>query len=102
MSNVILIALVALGLAALAVRRPAAAVIVIAGQTLLVGAGALGATSGRSGEFLVAALLLDGPGRGRSAPSRSWWWRACARTGPTTTFTGPWCACPGRSPSCWR
>lgn len=58
MSNVVLIALVALGLAALTVRRPAAAVILIAGQTLLVGAGALGATSGRSGEFLVAALLL--------------------------------------------
>lgn len=58
MSDVVLIALVALGLMATAVRRPAAAAIVVAGQTLLVGAGALAVTPGRSGEFLVAALLL--------------------------------------------
>ncbi len=60
MSDVILIALVALGLAALTVRRPAIAAVVIAVQTLLVGAGALGAAPGRSTEFLVAALLLMG------------------------------------------
>jgi hydrogenase-4 component E len=57
-SDVVLISLVALGLAALTVRRPAIAAIVIAGQTLLVGGGALAATPGRSTEFLVAALLL--------------------------------------------
>ncbi len=58
MSNVVLISLVALGLAALTVRRPAIAAVVIAGQTLLVGGGALATTPGRSTEFLVAALLL--------------------------------------------
>ena len=58
MSDVILVALVALGLAALAARRPALAAGAVALQALLVGAGAVGAAPGRSTEFLAAALLL--------------------------------------------
>jgi hydrogenase-4 component E len=50
--------LVGLGLAAVAARRPAAAAMLVAGQTLLVGVGALVIASGRSAEFAAAAALL--------------------------------------------
>ncbi len=58
MNAALLVALVALGFAAVAVRRPSAAALLVVGQTLLVGIGALAVTPGRSGEFLVAAILL--------------------------------------------
>jgi len=50
--------LVGLGFGAVAARRPAAAAALVAGQTLLVGVGALVIAPGRSGEFIAAAALL--------------------------------------------
>jgi hydrogenase-4 component E len=50
--------LAGLGLTAVAARRPAVAAVLIAAQTLLVGAGALAVAPGRSHEFAVAAALL--------------------------------------------
>lgn len=50
--------LVALGLGAVAARRPAWAAVLVTAQTVLVGAGALAMAPGRSGEFAVAAAML--------------------------------------------
>ena len=58
MNPALLVALVALGFAAVAVRRPSAAALLVVGQTLLVGIGALAVAPGRSTEYLVAAALL--------------------------------------------
>ena len=58
MNAALLATLSILGLGAAVVRRPAAAAVLVSGQTLLVGVGALAVAPGRSAEFLVAALLL--------------------------------------------
>lgn len=50
--------LVALGLGAVAARRPASAAVLVTAQTVLVGGGALAMAPGRSGEFAIAAALL--------------------------------------------
>lgn len=58
MSTAVLWLLVAFGFGAVAARRAAVAAVLVTSQTLLVGAGALAMTPGRSGEFAVAAVLL--------------------------------------------
>lgn len=50
--------LVGLGLGAVVARRPAVAAALVAGQTLLVGAGALAVAPGRPAEYASAAALL--------------------------------------------
>ena len=50
--------LVGLGFGAVAVRRPAAAAVLVSAQTMLVGVGALALAPGRSAEFAVAGTLL--------------------------------------------
>lgn len=58
MSEAVLWALAALGLAAVAARRPAAAAVAVTGQTLLVGIAALAIAPGRPTESAVAGALL--------------------------------------------
>lgn len=58
MTDWLLYTLIALGLGAVAARRPVAAAGLVTAQTLLIGAGALAIAPGRSHEFAVAAGLL--------------------------------------------
>lgn len=58
MSGAVLWALAALGLAAVAARRPAAAAVAVTAQTLLVGIAALAIAPGRPPESAVAGALL--------------------------------------------
>ena len=51
-------AVLALGLAVVVVRRRSVAIALVAAQSLALGIGALGLTSGRSSDFLVASLVL--------------------------------------------
>jgi hydrogenase-4 component E len=50
--------ILALGLAVVVVRRRSIAIALVAAQSLALGIGALGLTSGRSSDFLVASLVL--------------------------------------------
>ncbi len=58
MSAALLDLILVLGLGVIAVRRRTVAVALIAAQSLALGVGALTLTSGRSGDYLVASLVL--------------------------------------------
>ena len=58
MSSWLVTAVLALGLAVVVVRRRSVAIALVAAQSLALGIGALGLTSGRSSDFLVASLVL--------------------------------------------
>lgn len=58
MSGALVIAILALGLGVIVVRRRSAAIALLAAQSLALGIGALGLASGRSSDFLVASLVL--------------------------------------------
>ena len=58
MSSALVAAMLLLGLGVIVVRRRSAAIALIAAQSLVLGIGALGLASGRSGDYLVASLVL--------------------------------------------
>ena len=58
MSETLVSAILALGLAVIVVRRRSVAIGVVAVQSLALGIGALGLAGGRSGEYLVASFVL--------------------------------------------
>jgi hydrogenase-4 component E len=57
-NGVLVTAILALGLAVIAVRRRSVAIVLLAAQSLALSVGAFTLASGRSGEFLVASLVL--------------------------------------------
>ena len=58
MNGALVAAMLVLGLGVIVVRRRSAAIALIAAQSLALGIGALGLASGRSGDYLVASLVL--------------------------------------------
>jgi hydrogenase-4 component E len=58
MNGALVAAMLVLGLGVIVVRRRSAAIALIAAQSLVLGIGALGLVSGRSGDYLVASLVL--------------------------------------------
>lgn len=58
MSTALVTTILALGLAVIVVRRRSAAIALVATQSLTLSVGAFTLTAGRSGEFLVASLVL--------------------------------------------
>jgi hydrogenase-4 component E len=58
MNGALVAAMLVLGLGVIVVRRRSAAIALIAAQSLILGIGALGLVSGRSGDYLVASLVL--------------------------------------------
>jgi hydrogenase-4 component E len=60
MSSVLVSVILALGLAVIVVRRRSVAILLLAAQSLALGIGALGLAGGRSGDYLVATVVLLG------------------------------------------
>lgn len=58
MSGALVLAILALGAWVMVVRRRSVAIALVAAQSLALGVGALELTEGRSGEYLVAAIVL--------------------------------------------
>ncbi|MGA2014077.1 MAG: hypothetical protein ABSH51_26580, partial [Solirubrobacteraceae bacterium] len=60
MSAALVGAILALGLAVIVVRRRTVAILILTAQSLALGAGALTLAGGRSGDYLVASIVLLG------------------------------------------
>lgn len=58
MNGALVTALLGLGLGIIVVRRRSVAIVLLGSQSLLLGIGALGLASGRSGGFLIASVVL--------------------------------------------